>query len=90
MTRPVVGERLGQKLVPDGLWEIVEPLLIPPQTERPQGVVVGTGGARRAAEDSGRASLGRPWLTSILGRAAPRLRGAGTGARLRPPSVTLE
>ncbi len=27
-------ERLGQKLVPDGLWEIVEPLL-PPQTERP-------------------------------------------------------
>jgi transposase len=31
-----VGERLGQDLVPDGLWEIVEPL-IPPQTERPQG-----------------------------------------------------
>src|SRR5688500_17645996 len=31
-----MGERLGQELVPDGLWEIVEPL-IPPQTERPQG-----------------------------------------------------
>jgi transposase len=30
------GERLGQELVPDGLWELVEPL-IPPQTERPQG-----------------------------------------------------
>jgi transposase len=27
---------MGQTLVPDGLWEIVEPL-IPPQTERPQG-----------------------------------------------------
>ncbi len=33
---PLVGERIGQTLVPDGLWEIVEPL-IPPQTERPQG-----------------------------------------------------
>jgi transposase len=31
-----MGERLGQELVPDGLWELVEPL-IPPQTERPQG-----------------------------------------------------
>ena len=31
-----VGERIGQTLVPDGLWEIVEPL-IPPQAERPQG-----------------------------------------------------
>src|SRR5574341_1329905 len=31
-----VGERIGQTLVPDGLWEIVEPL-IPPQRERPQG-----------------------------------------------------
>src|SRR3712207_7300942 len=31
-----MGERLGQELVPDGLWEIVEPLL-PPQIERPQG-----------------------------------------------------
>src|SRR3712207_8567670 len=29
-------ERLGQELVPDGLWAIVEPLL-PPQRERPQG-----------------------------------------------------
>ena len=29
-------ERLGRELVPDGLWEIVEPL-IPPQRERPQG-----------------------------------------------------
>ena len=31
-----MGERLGRQLVPDGLWEIVEPL-IPPQRERPQG-----------------------------------------------------
>jgi transposase len=31
-----MGERLGQELVPDGLWELVEPL-IPSQTERPQG-----------------------------------------------------
>jgi transposase len=31
-----VAERLGQELVPDGLWDIVEPLL-PPQPERPQG-----------------------------------------------------
>ena len=31
-----MGERLGQELVLDGLWEIVEPLL-PPQRERPQG-----------------------------------------------------
>jgi transposase len=31
-----VGERLGRKLVPDGLWEIVEPL-ISPRWERPQG-----------------------------------------------------
>src|SRR3712207_5537371 len=29
-------ERLGQELVPDGLWEIVEPLL-PVQRKRPQG-----------------------------------------------------
>ncbi len=28
-----MGERLGQELVPDGLWEIVEPL-IPPQRDR--------------------------------------------------------
>jgi transposase len=27
---------MGQTLVPDGLWEIVEPLL-PAQRERPQG-----------------------------------------------------
>ena len=27
---------MGQELVPDGLWQIVEPLL-PPQAERPQG-----------------------------------------------------
>ena len=33
---PFVGERMGQTLVPDGLWEIVEPLL-PAQPERPQG-----------------------------------------------------
>jgi transposase len=33
---PLVGERIGQTLVPDGLWEIVEPLL-PAQPERPQG-----------------------------------------------------
>ncbi len=32
----LVGERIGQTLVPGGLWEIVEPL-IPPQRERPQG-----------------------------------------------------
>ncbi len=31
-----MAERLGQELVPDGLWDIVEPLL-PPQPERPQG-----------------------------------------------------
>src|SRR5512135_260717 len=31
-----MGERIGQTLVPDGLWKIVEPL-IPPQAERPQG-----------------------------------------------------
>jgi hypothetical protein len=53
------GERLGRGLVPDGLWEIVEPL-IPPQTERPQGVVVGTGGAGRAAEGSGPGVPGPP------------------------------
>ena len=41
---PLVGERIGQTLVPDGLWEIVEPL-IPPQTERPQG------GGTRYADD---------------------------------------
>ena len=35
---------MGQTLVPDGLWEIVEPL-IPPQTERPQG------GGTRYADD---------------------------------------
>ncbi len=39
-----MGERLGQELVPDGLWEIVEPLL-PPQRERPQG------GGTRFVED---------------------------------------
>ena len=33
---PVVAERLGLKLVPDGLWNIIEPL-IPAQCERPQG-----------------------------------------------------
>ncbi len=31
-----MGERLGQELVSDGLWELVAPL-IPPQAERPQG-----------------------------------------------------
>jgi transposase len=31
-----VAERLGRELAPDGLCEIVEPLL-PPQRERPQG-----------------------------------------------------
>jgi transposase len=31
-----VGEPIGQTLVSDGLWEIVEPL-IPPQSQRPQG-----------------------------------------------------
>jgi transposase len=31
----LVGNRLAPDLVPDGLWEIVEPLLLP-QTERPQ------------------------------------------------------
>ncbi len=31
-----MAERLGQELVPDGLWGIVEPLL-PLQPERPQG-----------------------------------------------------
>jgi transposase len=36
-----MGKRLGQDLVPDGLWELVAPLL-PAQPERPQG-----GGARQ-------------------------------------------
>ena len=31
-----MAERLGQALVPDGLWDIVAPLL-PAQRERPQG-----------------------------------------------------
>ncbi len=31
-----MGKRVAQTLVPDGLWEIVEPLL-PAQAERPQG-----------------------------------------------------
>ncbi len=31
-----MGEPIGQTLVPDGLWRIVEPL-IPPQPQRPQG-----------------------------------------------------
>ena len=31
-----MAQRLGQDLVSDGLWEIVEPL-IPPQRDRPQG-----------------------------------------------------
>ena len=31
-----MGERLAQELVPDGLWEIVEPLLLA-QVQRPQG-----------------------------------------------------
>jgi transposase len=39
-----VAERLGRELVPDGLWQIVEPL-IPPQRERPQG------GGTRHVED---------------------------------------
>ena len=39
-----MGQRLGPELVPDGLWEIVEPL-IPPQRERPQG------GGTRFVED---------------------------------------
>jgi hypothetical protein len=42
--RLLVGKRLAPDLVPDGLWEIVEPLL-PPQTERPQG------GGTRYVED---------------------------------------
>ena len=37
-------ERLGRELVPEGLWEIVEPLL-PPQRDRPQG------GGTRYVED---------------------------------------
>ncbi len=37
-------ERLGQELVPDGLWQLVQPL-IPPQRERPQG-----GGTRHVDE----------------------------------------
>ena len=44
MLLPLVGDRIGQTLVPDGLWEIVEPL-IPPQVERPQG------GGTRYVED---------------------------------------
>ena len=39
-----MAERLGQELVPDGLWDIVEPL-IPAQRERPQG------GGTRYVED---------------------------------------
>jgi transposase len=39
-----VAQRLGRELVPDGLWEIVEPL-IPPQRDRPQG-----GGTRHVDE----------------------------------------
>ena len=31
-----MGELIDRTLVPDGLWEIVEPL-IPPQPQRPQG-----------------------------------------------------
>ena len=31
-----MADRLGRDLVPDGLWEIVEPL-IPPQRARPPG-----------------------------------------------------
>ena len=31
-----MAEQLGRELVPDGLWEIVEPT-IPPQPERPPG-----------------------------------------------------
>jgi hypothetical protein len=39
-----VAERLGHELVPNGLWEIVAPLL-PPHRERPQG------GGTRYVED---------------------------------------
>ena len=47
-----MAERLGRKLVPDGLWAIVEPL-IPSQRERPQG------GGTRFVED-------RAVLTAIV------------------------
>jgi len=39
-----VDERLAKRLVPDGLWEIVAPL-VPPPKMRPQG------GGRRPVED---------------------------------------
>jgi transposase len=39
-----VAQQLAGELVPDGLWEIVEPML-PPQQERPQG------GGTRYVED---------------------------------------
>ena len=73
---PVVGERLGRELVPDGLWEIVEPL-IPPQRERPQG------GGTRYVED--RAVLDRlgeqaaiDWSRAVVDAASVR---AKRGAR---------
>ena len=36
MLVPLVGERVGQTLVPDGLWKIVEPL-IPAAAGAPRG-----------------------------------------------------
>ncbi len=39
-----MGERLGRQLVPDGLWELAEPL-VPSQRERLQG------GGTRYVED---------------------------------------
>ena len=44
MLLPLVAQRLGQTLVPDRLWEIVEPLILP-QRECPQG------GGTRYVED---------------------------------------
>ena len=47
----LVGERMGQTLVPGGLWQIVKPLLWP-RTERPQGGGTGTSMSERCSPRS--------------------------------------
>jgi transposase len=78
-----VGERLGQELVPDGLWELVEPLL-PPQTERPQG-----GGTRYVEDRAVFTAVVYVLTTGCAWRHPPPPRGDIRAFSARPiPAIT--
>ncbi len=78
-----MGERPGRELVPDGLWDIVEPLL-PAQLERPQG-----GGARQVDDRAVFTAIVYV-LTTGLRLAAPARGVRGLQGHRAPPVRGLD